>query len=170
MLGLKLNHVSKRGHWGLKASLKPGWVKALQCFIIISNIIRYKNPQLSYLCVPLLCWIVVLSRWLNSLAKFSPLLLLVFTYSYINVFCFTIAYRLTDFGQMVPYGALVSLIDMMTSSNGNISCVTGSLCGDFTGQRGIHHKAQWRGTWMFSLLCACDLRRHLPHNDVTVMR
>ena len=49
---------------------------------------------------------------------------------------------------------------MMTSSNGNIFCVTGPL-----------HKGQWRGALMFSLICAwinCsvntgeagDLRRH----------
>ena len=54
--------------------------------------------------------------------------------------------------------------------------------------RGIHrspvdspHKGQWRGALMFSLICAKtngwannrgadDLRRHLAHHDVTVMR
>ena len=52
--------------------------------------------------------------------------------------------------------------------------------------RGIHrspvdspHKGQWRGAWMFSLLCAwngwannrdaCDLRHHCAYFDVTVM-
>ena len=61
---------------------------------------------------------------------------------------------------------------MMTSSNGNISRVTGQFV------RGIHrppvnspHKGQWRGALMFSLICAWikgwinngeagDLRRH----------
>ena len=40
---------------------------------------------------------------------------------------------------------------MMTSSNGNISRVTGPLCGEFTGHRWIPH--QWRGALMFSLIC-----------------
>ena len=57
---------------------------------------------------------------------------------------------------------------MMTSSNGNIFCVTGP------------HKGQWRGALMFSLICAWikgwvnnseagDLRRHRTHYDVIVM-
>ena len=68
---------------------------------------------------------------------------------------------------------------MMTSSNGNIF--------RFTFVWGIHqspvnspHKGQWRGTLMFSLICAwtngCvnnrdggDLRRHRDRYDVTVM-
>ena len=65
---------------------------------------------------------------------------------------------------------------MMTSSNGNIFRVAGPLCGWFTG----HHKGQWRGALIFSLICAwidgCidnrkagDLRRHRAHYDVTVM-
>ena len=69
---------------------------------------------------------------------------------------------------------------MMTSSNGNIFRVTGSLCGEFTGRRWIPpHKGQWRGALMFSLICAwinaCvnnretgDLRRHRAHYDVIV--
>ena len=62
----------------------------------------------------------------------------------------------------------------MTSSNGNIFRVTGPLCGEFTGP------GQWRGTLMFSLICACikdwvnnhaagDLRRRRGHFDVNVM-
>ena len=68
---------------------------------------------------------------------------------------------------------------MMTSSNGNIF--------RFTFVWGIHqspvnspHKGQWRGTLMFSLICAWtngwvnnrdggDLRRHRDRYDVTVM-
>ena len=68
---------------------------------------------------------------------------------------------------------------MMTSSNGIIFCVTGHLCGEFTGHRFLH-KGQWRGALMLSLICdwinpwvnngeAGDLRRHRTHNDVTVM-
>ena len=48
---------------------------------------------------------------------------------------------------------------MMTSSNGNVFRVTSPLCG------GIHrfpvnspHKGQWRGTLIFSLICALDKR------------
>ena len=71
---------------------------------------------------------------------------------------------------------------MMTSSNGNIFRVTGPFV------RGIHrspvnypHKGQWSGALRFSFICAWtkawvnrreagDLRRHLAHYDVTVMR
>ena len=70
---------------------------------------------------------------------------------------------------------------VMTSSNGNIFRVTGPLCREFTGHRWIpHHKSQWRGALIFSLICfwinawvnnreADDLRRHCPHYDVIVM-
>ena len=70
---------------------------------------------------------------------------------------------------------------MMTSSNGNIFRVTGHWCGEFTGSRWIPlHKGQWRGAFMFSLICvwinvwinnreAGDLRHYLAHYDVTVM-
>ena len=72
------------------------------------------------------------------------------------------------------------LAAMMTSSNGNIFRVTGLLCGELTGHRWIPLKGQWRGTLMFSLICAGikgwvnnreagDLRRHRAHYDVTVM-
>ena len=68
---------------------------------------------------------------------------------------------------------------MMTSSNGNIFCVTGHLCREFTGHRSLH-KGQWRGALMFSLICAwinCwvnngeagDLRCCCTHYDVIVM-
>ena len=67
-------------------------------------------------------------------------------------------------------------IFIMTSSNGNIFRDTGPLCGEFT----CHHKGQWRGALMFSLICACinrwvntreagDLRRHCAHYGVNVM-
>ena len=70
---------------------------------------------------------------------------------------------------------------MMTSSNGNIFHVT-----DWPFVRGISpvdspHKGQWRGAFVFSLICAWingwvkhraagDLRRHLAQYDVTVMQ
>ena len=63
---------------------------------------------------------------------------------------------------------------MMTSSNGDISRVTGYLCGE------LRHKVQWRGDFMFSLIFAWtkdqvnngevgDLRRHRAHYDFTIM-
>ena len=62
---------------------------------------------------------------------------------------------------------------MMTSSNGNIVRVIGSMCGEFTGRR-------WRGALVFSLICswrngwvnnreAGDLRRHRAYYGVIVM-
>ena len=67
---------------------------------------------------------------------------------------------------------------MITSSNGNIFRVTGTLCRESTGHR--WNKGQWRGALMFSLICVWtngwvnnrdtgDLRRHGTHYDVTVM-
>ena len=70
---------------------------------------------------------------------------------------------------------------MRTSSNGNIFRVTGPLCGEFTGQGEFPtQKGQWRGAFMFSLICAWikgwvnnreagDWRRHRAHYDVIVM-
>ena len=70
---------------------------------------------------------------------------------------------------------------MMSSSNENISRVTGPLCEEFTGPGEFPaHKGQWRGALMFSLICAWindwvnkreagDLRRHRGHYDVNVM-
>ena len=64
---------------------------------------------------------------------------------------------------------------MMTSSNGNIFRVTGHLS-----PVNSPHKGQWRGAWMFSLICvwingwvnnreAGDQRRYRAHYDVIVM-
>ena len=69
---------------------------------------------------------------------------------------------------------------MMTSSNGIIFRVTGTLCGEFIGPGELLHKGQWRGALMFSLICvwindwvnnreAGDLRRYRGHYDVIVM-
>ena len=69
----------------------------------------------------------------------------------------------------------------MTSSNGNISRVTGSLCGEFTGHRWIPHtKASDAELWCFHWSVpwingwvnnrqAGDLRRNRVHYDVIVM-
>ena len=63
---------------------------------------------------------------------------------------------------------------MMVSSNWNIFCVTGHLCGEFTVHWGIPRtNGQWRGALMFSLICTWingwvnsleggDMRRHCP--------
>ena len=70
---------------------------------------------------------------------------------------------------------------MMTSSNGNIFCVTGPLRGGFTGYRWIPHtKASDAEVWGFLRSApeevveknnrdAGDLRRHCAHYDVTLM-
>ena len=70
----------------------------------------------------------------------------------------------------------------MTSSNGNIFCVTGALCGEFTGRRWIPPtkasnaelwcflwSAPWINGWVNNRE-AGDLRRHRAHHDVTLMR
>ena len=70
---------------------------------------------------------------------------------------------------------LISTWYMMTSSNGNIFCVTA-----IWSPVNSPHKGQWRGALMFSLICvwitgwannrqAGDLRRHSAHYDVIVM-
>ena len=71
--------------------------------------------------------------------------------------------------------------NMMTSSNGNLSHVTGHLRGEFIGHRWIPRtKASDAELWCFFFICAWingwvnnrkagDLRRHRAHYDVTVM-
>ena len=46
----------------------------------------------------------------------------------------------------------------MTSSNGNIFRVTGPLCGIQRSPVNSPHKGQWRGSLMFSLICALNRR------------
>ena len=70
---------------------------------------------------------------------------------------------------------------MMTSSNGNIIRVTGPLCGEFIGHRGIPlTKANDAELWCLLLICAWinalvnnreagDLRRHRAHYDVRII-
>ena len=70
----------------------------------------------------------------------------------------------------------------MTSSNGNIFCLTGPLWGEST-QSLVNspHKGQRRGAWIFSFICtwtnrwgsnrdAGDLRCCHAHYDITAMR
>ena len=69
---------------------------------------------------------------------------------------------------------------MMTSSNGNIPCYWAFVRGIHRSPVSSPHKDQWRGTWVFPLICAWinawvnnreagDLRRHCAHYDVIVM-
>ena len=70
---------------------------------------------------------------------------------------------------------------MMMISNGNIFCVTGLLCGEFTGHRWIPlTKASDAELWWVFFICAWtnnwanngnagDLRRHCAHYDVTII-
>ena len=102
-------------------------------------------------------------------------------YSYCD-WNFTLLTKLIHAGPMQNKLTLDQIIGlpMMTSSNGNISRVTGHLCGEFTVPMNSPHKGQWRGALMFSLICtringwvnnreAGDLRRHCGHYDVNVM-
>ena len=68
-------------------------------------------------------------------------------------------------------------LSMMTSSNGSIFCVTGPLCGEFTGHWWI---PLTKASFMFPLICALnkrlskhhkagDLRHHCAHYDVIGM-
>ena len=69
----------------------------------------------------------------------------------------------------------------MTSSNGNIFCVTGLLCGEFTGPQWIPRSEAsdadlwcflWSAPWISSWVNNRDaggLRRHRGHYDVIVM-
>ena len=70
------------------------------------------------------------------------------------------------------------LFCMMMSSNGNIFCVTGPLCGEFTGHQWIPLPRPVMQS--FDVICAwtngwvnnhdtSDLRRHCTHYGVTVM-
>ena len=78
---------------------------------------------------------------------------------------------------IIDAGSALLSVSMMTSSNGNIFYITGSLCREFTSHR--WHKGQWRGALIFSLICApingwvnsCEageLRHHRVHYDVYV--
>ena len=70
---------------------------------------------------------------------------------------------------------------MMTSSNGNIFRVTGSLCWEFTNHRWILRTKEsdaelwcflWSAPWINGWVNTrevCDLRRHRAHHDITVM-
>ena len=124
-----------------------------------------RQPWLSFLCDDLGCQALKLTAWsLRWDVRGTALK----------------AVNLTAF----PFQCIVVsiiLVNMMTSSNGNIFRVTGPLCGEFTCHRWIPpHKGQWRGALMFPLICAwtniwvnnrdvSDLRRHRAHYGVNVM-
>ena len=88
----------------------------------------------------------------------------------------------------LQWNLIQNIMSMMTSSNGNIFRVTGSLCREFTSHRWIHSPVTGEfpsqkpvtQALMFSLIYAWinawvnnreagDLRRHGAHYDVTVM-
>ena len=73
-----------------------------------------------------------------------------------------------------------SAFTMITSSNGNISRVTGPLCGNSPVIGEFPHKGQWHGALVFSLIWAWtiswanngdagELWGHRAHYDVIVM-
>ena len=57
---------------------------------------------------------------------------------------------------------------MMTSSNEYIFCVSGHLCGEFTGALMFSSTCAWMNGWVNNRE-ASDLRRHGAHYDVTIM-
>ena len=84
--------------------------------------------------------------------------------------------------KIIFQGKRISIINMMTSSNRNIFCVTGPLCGEFTGHRWITltkasdselwcflWSAPWINGWVYNHE-AGDLRHHRAHYDIIVMK
>ena len=67
-----------------------------------------------------------------------------------------IKYAIIDLDRDYPNQWRSSLLIMMTSSNGNIFCVTGPLWGKSARWLPVDspHKGQWRGALMLSLICA----------------
>ena len=77
--------------------------------------------------------------------------------------------------QFTPHQLIMEIAFMITSSNENISRVTGLFCRESTGPRWIpRHKGQWRRALMFSLIWTwtkgwvnnrdtSDLRCHHAH-------
>ena len=86
-------------------------------------------------------------KWLFTVAFMTGRVSAAAFLSYIfvkHMKCFTSRYRLGVYHR-----------NMMTSSNGNIFRVTGSVWGESTGDRWISpHKGQWRGYLVFSMMCA----------------
>ena len=94
----------------------------------------------------------------------------------------SLRFRGHGFGNMKQF-ACSYVSSMMTSSNGDIFCVTGYwpfVYGIHRSPMNSPHKGHWRGALMFSFICAwingwvnygeaSDLRRHRAHYDVTVM-
>ena len=87
-------------------------------------------------------------------------------------------FRLTISSSSSSSSSSATIDSMMTSSNRNIFRVTGHLCRSPVNSP---HKGQWRGAFMFSLMCAWinrwannrearDLSRYCAHHDVIVMQ
>ena len=97
-----------------------------------------------------------------------------------NIVC-TMGFTLSDQGISLELIILKYQGIMMTSSNGNILCVTGHLWGESTGHRWIPlTKASDTELWCFLWSApertgwanhrdASDLRHHCAHYDITVM-
>ena len=79
---------------------------------------------------------------------------------------------------VIELAMVLSMLTMMTSSNGDILRITGPLWGELTGRWWITpHIDQWRWALMFSFICAwtncrannpdaSDLRCHHAHYDI----
>ena len=125
-------------------------------------------------------WVKCLAPWAKKISVFVVWRVMVWLKITFESYCDNFVYA------TISITSRIDLQLMMTSSNENIFSVTGPLCGEFTDHRWIPppppppHKGQWRGTLMFSFICAWingwvnngesgDLRRHRARYDVIVM-
>ena len=74
---------------------------------------------------------------------------------------FLVWYLLSD----LMFNAELVNINMMTSSDGSIFCVTGHVCGEFTWPMNSPHKGQWRGALLFSLIYVWILNKLLSKHS-----
>ena len=187
MLGLKLNHVSKRGHSWLKYLLEAG--------IGLSYISKWQDGTTTallklgnrYIISPHalmgMHYLSMLGLRLIHVSEKGTMSVTVVATAAITADCmFYWLTKIRSSPSLITDHWKRSMVIMMTSSNGNIFRVTGHLCGEFTGHRWIPHthKGQWRGALMFSFICvwingwvnnrkARDLRCYRSHYDVIVM-
>ena len=135
MLGLKLTHVSKRGYWYQVSN--HSWSKLIMNFtgVLYTRRIVHKIH-------PVWCFPVIFHEWILRLSAIDISL------SYINRDCpgANVKYKKCE----LVMTWIQNNYSMMTSSNGNISRVTGLLCGEFIGHRWIPHtRASNEGLWRF---------------------
>ena len=152
MLGLKLNHVSKRGYrclttycrhydcnnhlWYFLFSLlyyfhKFKIIKSIYIYTYIPLIFKYTSASDLFVMIHLKLWI---NEWIKQNTK-NNLNHISCTKSHRNLSKTDIYIGERTTQTVVDEGCFYFF--MMTSSNGNIFRITGHLCGEFTGHRGI---------------------------------